>query len=125
MRPRWMLWTGRILSAIPVLVFLVFGAIAFTRSPDVVEGMRKFGYAENLIVLIASLEILSALLYAIPQTAVLGAILMTGYLGGAVATHVRVADPGYPMAIVMGILTWAGLYLREERLRQLLPLRKT
>ena len=125
MQPKWMLWTGRVLSAIPVLVLLASGAFAFTRSPQVVEGMRKFGYTEDAIVLVASLEILSALLYAIPQTAVLGAILVTGYFGGAVATHVRLADPGYPMAIILGILTWAGLYLRDQRLRQLLPLRKT
>lgn len=124
MQPRWMLWVGRVHSAIPVLVMVSTGAFSFTRSPEVLEGMRKFGYQENTIVLVGTLEVLSAVVYAIPQTAVLGAILMTAYLGGAVATHVRIADPGWPMAVIMASLVWAGLWLREPRLRALLPRRK-
>jgi hypothetical protein len=121
---RWMIWTGRVLSAIPVLLLTMSAAFAFARTPQMVEGMGKFGYPESKVLLIAVLEIGSALIYAIPRTAVLGAILMTGYLGGAVATHVRIGDPGYPTAIVAGILVWAGLYLRDARLRALLPLRR-
>jgi uncharacterized membrane protein YoaK (UPF0700 family) len=121
---RWMIWTGRVLSAIPVLMFAMGAAFAFARPPQVIEGMSKYGYPESKLLLIAILEIGSALIYAFPRTAVLGAILMTGYLGGAVATHVRIGDPGYPAALVMGILVWAGLYLRDERLRALLPLRR-
>jgi hypothetical protein len=117
-----MIWSGRLLSGIPVLLLTMGAAFAFARTPQVVEGMGKFGYRENTLLLIAVLELGSALLYAIPRPAVLGAIVMTGYLGGAVATHVRIGDPGYPIALVMGIFVWAGLYLRDERLRELLPL---
>ncbi|MDP9263307.1 MAG: DoxX family protein [Acidobacteriota bacterium] len=121
----WLLWTGRILSALPVLMMGVGAAFAFTRSPQVVEGMSKFGYQESTLLLIGVLELGSALIYVIPRTAVLGAILMTGYLGGAVATHVRVGDPGWPTALILGIFVWAGLYLRDERIRALLPLRQS
>ncbi len=105
---RW-IWSGRLLSAIPILLLTMSAAFAFARTPQVVEGMAKFGYRENTLLLIALLELGSALLYAIPRTAVLGAIVMTGYLGGAVATHVRIGDPGYPLALVMGIFVWARL----------------
>jgi DoxX-like protein len=118
------LWTGRVLSALPILLFVMTGCFSLTRSPQMVASMKQFGYAESSIVLIAVLEIGSALLYAIPQTNVLGAIVMTGYLGGAVATHVRVGDPGWPAAVVTGIVVWLGLYLRDERLRALVPLRR-
>lgn len=117
----WMLWTGRVLSAIPTLILLVFGAFALTKAPPVIAGMKQFGYAESTIVPVAILEIASAVIYAIPRTAMLGAILMTGYLGGAVATHVRIGDPGWPMALFMGILVWLGLYLRDARVRELVP----
>ena len=121
---RWMIWTGRVLSAIPVLMFVIFGAFGLTHPPDVVAGMEKFGYTQDRILIVCTLEIVSALLYAFPPTAVLGAILMTGYLGGAVATHVRVHDPGYPMAVLMGFLVWIGLWLRDPRLRELTPIRR-
>jgi hypothetical protein len=70
------------------------------------------------------IEISCVVIYVIPQTAVLGAILLTGYLGGAVATHVRVSEPQWPMAVVMGVLVWLGLLLRDSRLRQVLPIRR-
>jgi hypothetical protein len=120
----WLLWAGRILSALPVLVMGFAAAFAFTRSPQVVEGMSKFGYPESALLTIGVLELVSVVVYVIPRTAVLGAILMTGYLGGAVATHVRVGDPGWPTAVVLGIFVWGGLYLRDERIRALLPLRQ-
>ena len=119
----WMMWTGRILSAIPVLMMAVGAGFAFARTPQVVEDMSKFGYPESALLLVGVLEITAVLLYVIPRTAVLGAIVMTGYLGGAIATHVRIGDPGWPTALVLGIFVWAGLYLRDERLRALLPLR--
>ena len=120
----WMVWTGRVLSALPVLMMSVGAAFAFARTPQVLEGMSKFGYQESAVLLVGVLELGSVLVYVIPRTAVLGAILMTGYLGGAVATHVRIGDPGWPTALILGILVWAGLYLRDERLRALLPLRQ-
>ena len=120
----WLLWTGRILSALPVLVMGFAAVMAFARTPQVVEGMSKFGYPESALLVIGVLELGSVLIYLIPRTAVLGAILTTGYLGGAIATHVRVGDPGWPTALILGIFVWAGLYLRDERLRALLPLRR-
>ncbi len=122
--PKWMIWTGRVLSALPLLLLLLAGAMAFKGGPQVVEGMKKFGYGENLIRLVATLELLAAVLYAIPRTAVFGAIFMTAFLGGAVATHVRIGDPGYPLAVVTATFAWLGLYLREPRLRALVPFRR-
>jgi len=121
----WLLWTGRILSALPVLMMGFGAAMAFARTPQVLEGMSKFGYSEGNVLLVGVLELGSVLVYLIPRTAVLGAILMTGYLGGAVATHVRIGDPGWPTALILGIFVWAGLYLRDERIRALLPLRQS
>jgi hypothetical protein len=119
-----MLWTGRILSAVPVLMMLPGIFMDFTRNPQAIEGMKKFGYQESALTLVGALAVLSVVLYVIPQTAVLGAIVMTGYFGGAIATHVRISDPGWPIALLCGILTWLGLYLRDPRLRELVPLRK-
>ncbi len=119
----WMLWTGRVLSVLPVLMMAMGIATIFFNRAQAVEGMAKFGWQERALTLILVLEIGSALLFLIPRTAVLGAILMTAYFGGAVATHLRIADPGWPLAVVCGILVWAGLYLRDPRLRALLPFR--
>ena len=83
----------------------------------------KFGYPESAATPIGIVEIACALLYTIPKTRVVGAVLVTAYLGGAVATHVRVGEP-FVMPILLGILVWAGLYLRDARVRELLPLAK-
>ncbi len=123
-QPRWMTSTGRVISAVPVLLLLMSALFALSRSPKVIQGMRMFGYPESAIVIIGCVALAPALLYAIPATAVLGAILMTAYLGAAAATHIRVADPGYPFAIIVAIFVWVGLYLRDERVRALLPLRR-
>jgi hypothetical protein len=91
----------------------------------VVEGFtQKFGFQESALTPIAIVEIACAVLYAIPQTAVFGAILVAAYLGGATCTHVRVADPSGVMPVLLGVLAWLGLYLRDERLHALLPLRR-
>ncbi len=121
---RGMIWTGRVLSAIPVALLVMAAAFSFARTPQVIEGMNRFGYPESELVLVGVLALGAAAISAIPRTAVLGAILMTGYFGGAVATHARISDPGYPVAVIMGILVWLGLYLRDERLRELLPIRR-
>jgi len=123
-QPAWMTWTGRVLSALPVLMMATgVASILFNRA-QAVQGMAKFGWQERALTLILVLEIGSALIYLFPRTAVLGAILMTGYFGGAIATHLRAGDPGWPLAVVCGILVWLGLYLRDSRLRALLPLRR-
>ena len=116
---------GRIISALPVLG-LVFSAVGKLRGQAEVMEMftGHFGYPQQTLTIIGLLELSCAVLYAIPQTAVLGAILMTGYLGGAVATHVRVSEIAWVFAAVLGALAWLGLYLRDPRLGELLPLRR-
>lgn len=122
---RWERWTGRILTAVPILMMLLSASMKLTRQPQVVEEfVGKFGYAESALLGIALVEIACVVLYAIPHTAVLGAVLLTGYLGGAISTHVRIADESFLLPLALGLIVWAGLYLREERLRALLPLRR-
>jgi DoxX-like family len=123
-RPKWQAWVGRVLSAIPVLLFLASATMKFTHGPAVVETfVGKLGYPEESLTAIGILELLCVVVYVIPQTAVLGAVLLAAYLGGAVATHVRVHDP-FIVPALLGVFVWAGLYLRDDRLRALLPLRK-
>ena len=121
---RWSVWVGRVLSALPVLAMLFSATFKFRAPAEVVQIFTgKFGYPPQTLTPLGVVELSCAVLYAIPQTAVLGALLMTGYLGGAVATHVRVSDVWLPPA-VLGVVAWVGLYLREPRLRDLLPLRR-
>ena len=120
------LWAGRIVSALPVLLLLMDGVMKLVKPSFVVEANVKLGYQESVIIPLGVVLITCALLYAIPQTSVLGAILVTGYLGGAVATHVRVGDPLFShilFPVYIGVIIWLGLYLRDGRLRALAPLR--
>ena len=119
-----MLWTGRVLTTLIVLFMLMDGAMKLNPPPFVVEATIKLGYPESSIRPIGAAALLGAILYAIPQTSVLGAIILTGFLGGAVATHVRAGESNWIFAVVFGIVTWLGLYLRDARLRALLPLRQ-
>lgn len=120
---RGMVWTGRAISGF-VSVFLLFDGVArLVRFAPYVEGTVKFGYPEHPASPIGLVLVAATLLYVIPRTAVLGAILLTGYLGGATASHVRVEDPFFLFAATFGVLVWVGLYLREPRLRALVPLR--
>src|SRR5262245_38642661 len=116
-------WTGRVISALPVLMLLMSGVMKLVQEEMVVKGSEKLGWVgEELLFVLGVLEITCALIYAYPRTAVLGAILVTGFMGGAVATHVRVGEPPIG-ALLAGVLVWLGLYLREPRLRALVPLR--
>ena len=117
------LWVGRIISALAVLLLLVSGAMKLMKPAPVVEGFAHFGYPERLIFGIGILELACTIVYAIPRTSVLGAILVTGYLGGATATNVRIGDPLFFVPAILGVLVWGGLFLRDDRLRALLPLR--
>jgi hypothetical protein len=105
---------------------MVFSAsMKFTGNPQMVdEFVNRFGYAASAAPVLGVIELTCVVLYAIPRTAVLGAILLTGYLGGAVATHVRIGDPTFVAPLGLGVVAWAGLYLREGRLHALLPLRR-
>jgi hypothetical protein len=121
-----MLWIGGIISALCVL-FLVFDAvIKLMKLPPVVEGTIRLGYPLSSIVGLGIVLLVSTLLYAFPRTSVLGAILLTGYLGGATATHVRVGGDLFSILFpgILGLLIWGGLYLRDERLRALVPFRR-
>jgi hypothetical protein len=118
------LWTGRVISALPVLMLLMSAAMKFMKPPMVVEGMTKSGYPERLLLPLGIVELACTVLYVFPRTAVLGAVLLTGYLGGATATHVRIGEPFYT-PVLLGVLVWLGLYLRDRRVRALLPLRSS
>ncbi|MEP6769689.1 MAG: DoxX family protein [Acidobacteriota bacterium] len=115
-------WVGR---GISILAFLVFPMSAFMKlkgGPELSNGIAHMGIPESMIVPQAILEIACVVIYLIPATSVLGAILLTGFVGGAICTHWRVGDP-FVVQIVLGILIWLGLYLREDRLKALVPLR--
>ena len=118
-------WAGRILSALSILFLLFDGVIKLFKPAVVVEATVQLGYPENTIIGIGIVLTACTILYAIPQTSILGAILLTGYLGGAVATHVRVGGPTFSIVfpIIVGALVWGGLFLRDERMRKLIPLR--
>ena len=122
---RWMLWTGRVLSLWPVFVVGMSATWKLTRNPWYVAEFTRIGWPESALPLLAFLQLGSLLLYIIPRTAVLGAVLLTGYLGGAVATYVRMGEP-YPVLVPLStsMIAWAGIYLRDERLRSLLPFRR-
>ena len=121
-------WSGYIASAIPVLFLLADAVGKFVKPEAVVTGTVELGYQESVIVPLGLLLLICTVLYAIPQTAVLGALLLTGYLGGTVATHVRVGNPLFThtlFGVYLGILLWLGLYLRDTRLRELIPVVST
>jgi len=119
-----MLWVAYIMSALPVLMLLFSGIMKLMKPASVAEGFAHLGYDANVAVGLGLVELLSTVFYIIPRTSVLGAILLTGYLGGATATHLRIGEPFY-MAVLLGVMLWGGLYLRDERLRLLLPLRSS
>lgn len=116
-------WAGRVLTFLTLPVFLGGIVMMATKNPKAIEGMVKLGWPASAAPTILTLEVVCLVLYLIPSTAVLGAVLLTGYLGGAVATHLRAGEsPALP--VVVGALVWAGIYLRERRLWELLPLRR-
>jgi DoxX-like family len=115
----WQLWTGRVLSALPVLLMTMSGAMKLMHAPDFVAMWTgKLGWQEGSLTTIGILELACIAVYLVPRTAFLGALLLTAYLGGAVASHVRIAD-AFAVPMFLGVLVWAGLYLRDERVRAL------
>ena len=115
---------GWVLSGVVVLMMAMSATMKLMNPPQLAEQMvGKFGYPKEVILVIGIVEIACVVLYLIPRTAILGAVLLTGYLGGAIATHVRVQDNFIGPAI-FGVLVWLGLYLRDPRVRALLPVRK-
>lgn len=116
-----MLWAGRVVSALPVLMLIFSAAMKLVKPPSVLEGFTHLGYAERLALPLAILELACTVVYVIPRTSILGAVLLTGYLGGAAASHVRVGDQ-FVTPVILGVLVWGGLWLRDARVRRLLPL---
>jgi DoxX-like family len=119
------MWAGRIMSALPALFLFVDGGMKLVKPAPVVEATVRLGYPESVIVGLGILLLACTVIYLLPSTSILGAILLTGYLGGAVATHVRVSDGFFPILfpVILGALIWGGLFLRDDRLRPLLPWR--
>ena len=105
-----MQWASYIAEHLPVLMLLFSGIMKLVKPPSVVEGSAHLGYDDSVALALGLVELLSTLLYVILRTSVLGAILLTGYLGGATATHLRIGEPFY-MAVLLGLLLWGGLYL--------------
>jgi DoxX-like protein len=117
------LWAGYIMSALPVLMLLLSGVMKLVKPAPVMQGFAHFGFPESLILPLGILELACTVIYLIPSTSVLGAILLTGYLGGATVTNLRVGDSSI-FPVIMGVLIWGGLFLRDQRLRALIPLRR-
>lgn len=121
------LWTSYVMSGLVVLFMLLDGIMKFIKPKEVIEGTMALGFGEQHLPILGSLALVSTLVYIFPRTSVLGAILLTAYFGGAVATHVRLNNPLFThilFTVYFGILSWGGLWLRNPKLRELLPLRK-
>jgi hypothetical protein len=116
-------WIGRGITILVALLFMFSAVMKLVGIAAVKEGMASLGLPASMLTPLALLELGCAVVYLIPPTAVLGAVLLTGYLGGAILTHWRIGDPVY-MHILIGGFIWLGIYLREERLKALLPLRR-
>lgn len=120
------IWTGRVLTALMVVFLLFDGIVKFMMIQPVIDTFGQLGYPIEHAYLIGFIDVACAVLLAIPRTSVLGAVLLTGLLGGAISTHVRVDSPLFShtlFGVYMGIWAWVGVYLREPRLRAILPLR--
>jgi hypothetical protein len=118
-----MVWAGYVLTALASAPFMMGIIMMLSGNPQAAEGMAKYGWEASALHTILALEAISVTLYLIPKTSVFGAVVLTGYLGGAVATHLRVGEAP-TMPVVVGVLVWLGLWLREPRLRELAPIRK-
>ena len=122
-----MIWAGRIVSALPILFLTFDSVIKLIKIQAVNDAMAQLGYPDSLSRPLGALLLACVLVYVIPQTSVLGAILLTGYLGGAVATHLRHQDPLFShvlFPVYVGVLVWLGIFLRDKRIRALVPIRR-
>ena len=120
--PKAVYWAGWVITVLPAVALVMSAVMKFMRPTEVVEGFIHLGWPDQLALALGIVELTCTILYVIPGTAMLGAILLTGYLGGAIATHVRIEE-GFVAPIIIGLLIWLGIYLREPRLREILPFR--
>jgi DoxX-like family len=118
-----MIWTGRVISALLVLFLLFDAVIKLMKIAPVIDAFKQLGWPTTLAAPIGIVLLACAVIYAIPSTSILGAILLTGYLGGATGTHLRAGQPFY-FPLIFGVLVWVGLYLRDARVRALIPFRR-
>ena len=119
------LWAGRAMSALVVIALLTDGSIQLFAPVQIASMLQETGFAMELTRVVGPIALACAILYAVPATAVLGAILVTGFLGGAICAHVRVSELGSPpeiISLLLGAMTWVGLYARDPRIRAILPL---
>jgi DoxX-like family len=117
-----LVWVGRTISGLLSLLLAVSSVMKLMGGADVMEGMAHLGLPTSLVIPLGILEISCVAMYVVPATSIMGAILLTGYFGGAILAHLRIGEPIF-MQIALGVGIWLGLYLREHRLRQLIPLR--
>jgi hypothetical protein len=117
-----MVWAGRVISGLCMAALTMSAVMKFLQPPMLLEEMARFEIPTTKLVMIGVIELVCVLLYAIPRTAALGAVLLTGYLGGATLTHLRIDDPIFG-PVVIGIFVWLGLWFRDARVRALLPRR--
>lgn len=124
-RPKAALWAGWTLSVLAILFLIPDAVIKVLQLPPAVEATVQLGYPASVVLTLGLIELVCLALYALPRTSILGAILLTGYLGGAIATHVRAGSPLFSIIfpIILALLIWGGIFLRERRLQALVPLR--
>jgi DoxX-like protein len=120
--PAWMYWTGWVVTVLPSLLLIFSAMIKFFGPPEWTKDFTKAGWNANLLVPLGITELACTILYLVPQTSTLGAVLLTGYMGGAICHHLRLGEP-IVVQVVFGMVIWLGLYLREPRLRAILPIR--
>lgn len=120
--PRWMTWLGWALTVLPSAMLILSGGMKLAGGKMVTEGLERMSWQPGLAMPLGIVEIACTIIYLIPRTSVLGAILLTGYMGGAIATHISLEE-SFAFQAVFGIVIWLGIFLREPRLRQVLPYR--
>lgn len=122
------LWTSRVMSGLVILFMLMDSIFKFVISPEAVAESAKLGFTEHHMVPLGIMALIATLLYLVPRTSVLGVVLLTGYFGGAIATHFRVGNPLFShtlFPVYLAVLAWGGLWLRNERLRKLFPVQSS
>lgn len=117
-----LMWVGRVISGLLTLLFTMSAVMKLIGGAEVTEGFARMGLPESLRIPLGILELSCVVIYAVPAISIIGAILLTGYVGGAIVSHLRIGEPVY-VQIALGMLVWLGLYLREQRLKALIPLR--
>jgi DoxX-like family len=115
-------WAGRVITGLASLLFVFSAAMKLKGGPELAQGMTHLGLPDSMVLPLAILELTCVVIYLIPATSVLGAILLAGYVGGAICTHWRVGDPFF-VQVLLGLFVWLGIYLREPRLASLIPVR--